>query len=173
MKQQIDKHGTEREFDVGDWVFLRLQPYRQASIKVRASLKIYGPYKMLLIVSDLPIGSKIHLVLCLVPKEEIWQTYFLKDTCQMSLPVGKISSKHKLQWTNPSSSNIIGWLLRSLFSGTTYQLRMRLGSLIILSKRNFWSLLLINLEDRVELKGRRMVCLFIVVFLGILVSLLW
>jgi len=28
MKQQADKHHSEREFDVGDWVFLRLHPYK-------------------------------------------------------------------------------------------------------------------------------------------------
>jgi hypothetical protein len=26
MKQKVDKHHSEREFEVGDWVFLRLQP---------------------------------------------------------------------------------------------------------------------------------------------------
>ena len=29
MKQQDDKHRSEREFEVGDWVFLRLQPFKQ------------------------------------------------------------------------------------------------------------------------------------------------
>jgi hypothetical protein len=28
MKQQADQHHSEREFEVGDWVFLRLQPYK-------------------------------------------------------------------------------------------------------------------------------------------------
>ena len=28
MKQQEDKHHSERSFGVGDWVFLRLQPYK-------------------------------------------------------------------------------------------------------------------------------------------------
>jgi hypothetical protein len=28
MKQQADKHWSERSFEVGDWVFLRLQPYK-------------------------------------------------------------------------------------------------------------------------------------------------
>jgi hypothetical protein len=26
MKQQADQHRSEREFEVGDWVFLRIQP---------------------------------------------------------------------------------------------------------------------------------------------------
>ena len=26
MKQQVDQHSSERSFQVGDWVFLRLQP---------------------------------------------------------------------------------------------------------------------------------------------------
>jgi hypothetical protein len=33
MKQQADKHRSERSFEVGDWVFLRLQPYKQMSLK--------------------------------------------------------------------------------------------------------------------------------------------
>jgi hypothetical protein len=33
MKQQVDQHCSERSFEVGDWVFLRLQPYKQVSLK--------------------------------------------------------------------------------------------------------------------------------------------
>ena len=29
MKQQEDQHRSEKSFDVGDWVFLRLQRYKQ------------------------------------------------------------------------------------------------------------------------------------------------
>jgi hypothetical protein len=32
MKTQVDKHRSERQFDIGDWVYLRLQPYRQKSL---------------------------------------------------------------------------------------------------------------------------------------------
>ncbi|PHT88037.1 hypothetical protein T459_10143 [Capsicum annuum] len=48
MKVNADKRRTEREFKVGDWVFLKLQPYKQTSIAVKKSLnlasKYYGPY---------------------------------------------------------------------------------------------------------------------------------
>ena len=33
MKQQANQHRSERSFEVGDWVFLRLQPYKQMSLK--------------------------------------------------------------------------------------------------------------------------------------------
>ena len=33
MEQQADQHHREREFEVGDWVFLRIQPYKQMSLK--------------------------------------------------------------------------------------------------------------------------------------------
>jgi hypothetical protein len=72
MKHQADKHRSEREFKIGDWVFLHLQPYRQLSIQVRSSMKLsprfYGPYKVLQRIGlvayrlDLPSHSKIHPV---------------------------------------------------------------------------------------------------------------
>ena len=52
MKQQADQRCSERSFDVGDWVFLRLQPYKQVSLKKankdnKLSPKYYGLYKVL------------------------------------------------------------------------------------------------------------------------------
>ena len=70
MKQQADQKRSEREFVVGHWVYLRLQPYKQASIKRggkhKLSPKFYGPYKILrrvgevAYVLELPKSSKIH-----------------------------------------------------------------------------------------------------------------
>lgn len=39
-KQYEDSHRTEREFAVGDWVLLKLQPYRQSSVALKKSLKL-------------------------------------------------------------------------------------------------------------------------------------
>ena len=36
MKVQVDKHRVERSSSEGDWVYLRLQPYRQRSLKPNA-----------------------------------------------------------------------------------------------------------------------------------------
>ncbi|XP_035543213.1 uncharacterized protein LOC118347627 [Juglans regia] len=44
MKYYIDKKRTQREYSVGDWVYLRLQLYRQMSIAVRRNLKLSPIY---------------------------------------------------------------------------------------------------------------------------------
>lgn len=47
MKQQADKGRIEREFSVGDLVYVKLQPYVQTSVATRAnhklSFKYFGP----------------------------------------------------------------------------------------------------------------------------------
>jgi hypothetical protein len=51
MKAQADKHRQEREFDVGDWVYMKLQPYAQMPVHRRLnnklSFKFFGPYLIL------------------------------------------------------------------------------------------------------------------------------
>ena len=50
-KQQAGQHRTEREFEVADWVFVRLQPYKQLSLKQQGKNKLgpkfYGPYQII------------------------------------------------------------------------------------------------------------------------------
>lgn len=40
MKKIFDLHHKDREFNVGDCVYLRLQPYRQTSLSLRKNLKL-------------------------------------------------------------------------------------------------------------------------------------
>lgn len=51
MKFQADKNRSFREFQVGDWVYQKLQPYVQTSVARRAShklsFKFYVPYQIL------------------------------------------------------------------------------------------------------------------------------
>jgi ribosomal protein L21E len=69
IKIQADKSRTEREFQVGDEVLLKLQPYTQSSMAnkpyPKISLKFYGPYKILTKVGkvaykELPQDNLIH-----------------------------------------------------------------------------------------------------------------
>ena len=50
MKQLADKHRIDRSFQIGDMVFLKLQPYRQQSMarvgRHKFAAKYYGPYKV-------------------------------------------------------------------------------------------------------------------------------
>ncbi|GKA54322.1 transposon ty3-G gag-pol polyprotein [Tanacetum coccineum] len=70
MKVNADRHRRELEFNVGDLVYIKLQPYRQSSVVSRYSAKLaprfFGPYKILNRVGpvayrvELPPGSLIH-----------------------------------------------------------------------------------------------------------------
>ncbi|XP_027060833.1 uncharacterized protein [Coffea arabica] len=72
MKQLADKGRTDRKFEEGDWVYLKLQPYRQSSVALRRNLKLsaryYGPYQVEQKVGSvayklkLPDGCSVHPV---------------------------------------------------------------------------------------------------------------
>lgn len=51
MKYYADQHRSERVFQVGDWVYLKLQPYKQQTLALRTCLKLsakfYGPFEVL------------------------------------------------------------------------------------------------------------------------------
>jgi hypothetical protein len=71
MKKYADQKRTERHFSVGDWVYLKLQPYRQISLKGNKGNhnlcpKFYGPFEIVAEIDkvtyqlNLPAGSLIH-----------------------------------------------------------------------------------------------------------------
>lgn len=72
MKHQADKKRSERQFAVGDWVFMKVQPHAQSSVAVRVNQKLafrfFGPFQVTARVGAvayrlaLPASSMIHPV---------------------------------------------------------------------------------------------------------------
>jgi len=72
MKLQADRRRSEKQFSIGDKVFLKLQPYIQSSLVNRPfpklAFKFFGPYEILERIGavayrlNLPVDSKIHPV---------------------------------------------------------------------------------------------------------------
>jgi ribosomal protein L21E len=72
IKHQSDKHRTERKFEIGDMVYLKIQPYRHTSLSAHRSLKLhskfYGPFRVLERIGNiaykilLPTGCQLHNV---------------------------------------------------------------------------------------------------------------
>ncbi|GMI88115.1 hypothetical protein HRI_002480800 [Hibiscus trionum] len=72
MKNQADKRRRELELQIGDWAFIRLQPYRQLSLRLakhtKLSPRFFGPYKVTHRIGpvayrlDLPATARIHPV---------------------------------------------------------------------------------------------------------------
>jgi len=92
MKQQGYQHHRDFFFDVGDWVFLRLQSYKQMPLKQakkdnKLSPKYHGLYKVLQNIGamayklELPTTSRVHLV---------FHVSCLKKVIGDKLPVQKI-----------------------------------------------------------------------------------
>ncbi|KAJ1410955.1 Chromo-like domain superfamily [Sesbania bispinosa] len=71
MKRFADKHRRDIHFEEGDWVYLKLQPYRLRSLAKKVNEKLsprfYGPYRVVKRVGQvaylqLPCESRIHPV---------------------------------------------------------------------------------------------------------------
>ena len=64
MKHQADSKRSEREFSVGDMVYLKLQPHIQTSVADRSNYKLsfryYGPYKVLQQIGDVAYKLDLH-----------------------------------------------------------------------------------------------------------------
>ena len=70
MKLLADQHRFNKSFSVGDWVYIKLQPYRQSSLLVKGynkfSPRFFGPFQIVQRIGDvvfkvaLPEGCPIH-----------------------------------------------------------------------------------------------------------------
>ena len=72
MKKQADEHRSECQFQIGDLVFVKIQPYVQSSLAQRSNqkpaFKFFGPNRILARVGavayrlELPASFSMHLV---------------------------------------------------------------------------------------------------------------
>ncbi|PHT85246.1 hypothetical protein T459_07352 [Capsicum annuum] len=72
MKINADKNHRDMVFNVGDWVYVRLRPYRQLSLRLQSysklSRRFFGPFQIIQRIGEvaykleLPPSSKIHPV---------------------------------------------------------------------------------------------------------------
>lgn len=92
MKQMADKKQCDVEFEVGDWLFLKLQPYRQKLVITKFSQKLsnqfFGPFQDVKLVGILaywlilPVGSSIHPVFhASLLKKQVGDDVFVSVDC--------------------------------------------------------------------------------------------
>lgn len=108
MVQQADKHRSEREFEIGDFVFLKLHPYRQNSLRHQTYHKLlskyYDPFKVLDKIGkvayklDFPSTAEIHnvsqLKLCPNPSTSpIQHLHVFKPDASTCVPAAILARK--------------------------------------------------------------------------------
>ncbi|XP_021971566.1 uncharacterized protein LOC110866729 [Helianthus annuus] len=96
MKQYADKNRSERSFEVGDWVYLKLQSFVQTSLRVNKYSKLgpryFGPFLVLEKVGsvayklDSPATSQIH---------PVFHVSLLKKAYGNNVPVLPLPTGHR------------------------------------------------------------------------------
>ena len=72
MKKHVDSKHSDRQFQLGDLVFVKLQPYVQTYVASRScnklAFKFFGPFRIVEHIGtvayklDLPVSSSVHPV---------------------------------------------------------------------------------------------------------------
>ena len=104
MKRQADENRSEREFQLDDWVFLKLQPYVQSSLADRSNQKLafkyFGPFHIIERIGsvayklELPASSSIHPVFMFPSSRRPWVlTILSRSYCHHHLFAGVFRRK--------------------------------------------------------------------------------
>lgn len=163
MKLQTDKKMTERHFEVGDMVYLRLVPYQLQSLAPHSYHKLqprfFGPYKVLEKVGtiayklQLPPETKVH---------SVFQVSCLKKQLGNNVipsPTLPLSTEDGLQLVEPAAilnrmmykkGMVAGY--NSWCNGKDKMLSMLLGRIMRHLRLDFQNLQC-NLEDKISFEG--------------------
>ncbi|GAU27517.1 hypothetical protein TSUD_147110 [Trifolium subterraneum] len=128
MTQQVNKHRSDKTFSIGDMVYLKLQPYRQSTIRKsqfhKLVPKFYGPFKILDSIGqvayqlELPPNAAIHnvfhvsqLKLCFNP--QIATTYPLPNdplnTSSIKEPEAILERKMVKRGNSAATKVLVQW----------------------------------------------------------------
>lgn len=102
MKQNADRHQKQFEFKEGDWVWLKLQPYRQSSVNLRVCQKLskryFGPFQI-----EQKIGTVVYRLT--LPDNNSISRYFTFP--YSSLLLGKLKNEPEWCFRNRQSTLIL------------------------------------------------------------------
>jgi hypothetical protein len=127
------KQCNEMEFEVGDWIFLRIEPYKEMSLKQKKKdnklkPKYHGPYKVLQRVGSMDHKLEFHPYSHVNP---VFHIYFLKKVIDNKILIqtilleinkqGKIILEPKKSLKQGLRSYKIEQLLSTSSSGRSYQ----------------------------------------------------
>lgn len=89
MKWYTDKKRVDKSFGVGDWVYLRLQPYKQVSVHLKKIGKLvprfYGPFQVFQKLGEVSYklefleGLLVHLVFLYLISRLNWDNMWSLD----------------------------------------------------------------------------------------------
>ncbi|XP_066365004.1 uncharacterized protein [Miscanthus floridulus] len=125
MKRQADTQRSERQFQVGDMVYVKIQPYVQSSLAQRSNQKLsfefFGPYRVIDRVGsvayrlDLPASSSVHLVFHVSQlKKSVGARHSVtaappSDTMLWSVPERILQNRSVTKGTRSIAQGLIKW----------------------------------------------------------------
>lgn len=144
IKTQADKRRSPRTFQVGDAVFLKLQPYIQSSVATRAchklSFRFFGPFKIISKIND--VAFKLELP----PQAQVHPVFHVSQLRRFVQPGTPISPELPTNTDIPAvPMEILQTRWRKKQDGMIEQVRVRWSDAA--SMGDTW-------EDKIELQAR-------------------